>query len=66
MSEVQPGKGQVENVEEFQAREEHSKGTKTGQVGMVVGVETVQLIVTEAERIRQGGLINEAEDVCRC
>lgn len=43
-----------------------SKGTKTGQVGMVIGVETVQLIVTEAERIREGGLINEPEDVCRC
>lgn len=47
-------------------RKNPSKGTKTCQVGVVSGMDSVQLIVTETERIRQGGLINEAEEVCRC
>lgn len=29
-------------------------------------MDSVQLSVTEEERIRQGGLIDEAEDICRC
>lgn len=34
-------------------------------VGVVSGVDSVQLIAAEAKTIRQGGLISEAKDICR-
>lgn len=43
-----------------------SKGINTCLGGVVSSTDFEPLNVTKAERIRQGGLIDQAEDVCRC
>lgn len=66
MSGIQPNKGPAKNDEKFHVKEEHEQ-RHWGLYGWrVSGVDTVQLIVAEAERIRQKALISEAKDTCGC